>query len=486
MHRRTKRVNWALAVCMMILLSVFLPAAASASSAFDEIIITSDTLTLGGVDRGATWHSDLETYSTNHPQDIALTDALTELNAAIATGSGWAVFICPSVACGGGGYGQVIVTPPNAHYGFHVDPWSGPFFGVSKTDATLLYFAYADQGEMQIAGANGAAAVGTYSDNNFQEWYFGYTTYSNTSVTARVLYVTNQVDYPSGYTGELVPSTYTPPTPTYVAMGDSFSSGEGNPPFEMGTYSSGVNECHRSTQAYPRLLASDSSLELGPTAFVACAGATTQNVLYGGSGEGAWGEAPQVDALSADTQVVTITIGGNDVGFKNFTSWCLLGSCAQGTPAYNTMMNNITNPSFQVKLKSTYSEILSRVSSTTNVYVVGYPYVTPEDPSDPYCQIFQDQAEDPFAGTESTAARKVVDELNETIESAIDQVEDARLHFVDPTTGGSSNPFDGHDVCATVPYFVYPFAQTESHNWFHPNTAGHQAYADVVKEAMTS
>lgn len=76
-----------------------------------------------------------------------------------------------------------------------------------------------------------------------------------------------------------VVTLYTPVV-KYVAMGDSFSSGEGNPPFEAGTDEGGVNECHRSDRAYPRLIAGSSNgiPSLSLTDFRACSGAVTSNI----------------------------------------------------------------------------------------------------------------------------------------------------------------------------------------------------------------
>ena len=66
----------------------------------------------------------------------------------------------------------------------------------------------------------------------------------------------------------------------YVAMGDSFSSGEGVTPFITGTDKNAPDEnrCHRSEDAYPLLLEEDEDLNLNLTAFVACSGATTSNI----------------------------------------------------------------------------------------------------------------------------------------------------------------------------------------------------------------
>jgi lysophospholipase L1-like esterase len=89
----------------------------------------------------------------------------------------------------------------------------------------------------------------------------------------------------------------------YVAMGSSFAAGPGIPvPAD-----SPPTRCARSTNNYPQQLARKRSLTLVD---VSCSGATTAHLL------GPWNElAPQLDALTPDTALVTVTIGGNDVNY---------------------------------------------------------------------------------------------------------------------------------------------------------------------------
>lgn len=103
----------------------------------------------------------------------------------------------------------------------------------------------------------------------------------------------------------------------YVAMGSSFASGSGVAPYEA----SAPVRCQRSVDNYAHQLARKRKLNLVD---VSCGGATTAHIL------GPWGELPpQVDALTADTTLVTITIGGNDLGY---IGGLIAGSCG-GTPA---------------------------------------------------------------------------------------------------------------------------------------------------------
>lgn len=89
----------------------------------------------------------------------------------------------------------------------------------------------------------------------------------------------------------------------YVALGSSFAAGPGVGPNTPGT----PDRCGRGTLNYPNLLAKQLKLSLVDAT---CSGATTQHVL------GPWNEVPpQIESVTADTRLVTITIGGNDVNF---------------------------------------------------------------------------------------------------------------------------------------------------------------------------
>jgi len=289
----------------------------------------------------------------------------------------------------------------------------------------------------------------------------------------RPVFINMPVTYPTGYEGVTVPSEYTAPPSTYVAMGDSFSSGEGNPPFEYGT-NTGSNACHRSPQAYPRLLQSDPNLGLGSTAFVACSGAKTSNVLNGGSADGAWGETPQIDALSADTKVVTITIGGNNVGFTDYAIACAETLCGPGTFDYDYIMGAINDSDFYDSLVATYESILTHAPNA-HVYVSGYPYLAAE-------------GSDVCGAIDLTGVWAVQNQLNAVIEDAVGDVASTipttRVHYVDPNHTGS--PFSGKYLCnGGTSDFNGLYWPSNTEYSFHPNADGHQDFKSVFENAMS-
>lgn len=89
----------------------------------------------------------------------------------------------------------------------------------------------------------------------------------------------------------------------YVAMGSSFAAGSGIDESKPGSPA----RCGRSVSNYAALVAEHFNLALDDQT---CGGATTESILA------PWGELPaQIDAVNADTRLVTITVGGNDIGY---------------------------------------------------------------------------------------------------------------------------------------------------------------------------
>lgn len=137
----------------------------------------------------------------------------------------------------------------------------------------------------------------------------------------------------------------------YVALGDSYSSGLG-----AGSYGSS-GSCDVSSVAYPQLWANANA----PASFtnVTCAGATTSDVINS-----------QVNSLSASTNLVSITIGGNDIGFSSVMETCVLestSSCISAVDQAETAANS-TLPS---ELDNAYNAI-SAHAPNARVVVLSY------------------------------------------------------------------------------------------------------------------
>lgn len=106
------------------------------------------------------------------------------------------------------------------------------------------------------------------------------------------------------------PTTAVLTQPTLVVLGDSFASGVGNPP-----YFDATDTCKRSEAAYGELLARYRFVTR--QAFVACSGAKTTDV----ADPTATGPR-QVDSITADTDIVTVQVLGNDFFVGTLEAMC--------------------------------------------------------------------------------------------------------------------------------------------------------------------
>lgn len=292
--------------------------------------------------------------------------------------------------------------------------------------------------------------------NSWGEYNSGFTNY----------FVNAPVVYPPDYEGEYVRKSL-----NYVALGDSFSSGEGNPPFETGT----EDTCHRSSFAYPRLLESSKYLRL--TEFAACSGAISSDI------DGT-GQNDQISALSQNTDIVTLTVGGNDAGFKDFATACTLSLCDFTTQIYDDTHDKITND-LPSKLADVYEAIDQETSNDAHIYVLGYPNILPAQmPTGPnsMCWPFNGGVNDPDPAQNNGAAAFAIQTLlNDTIEQAVGDFGSSKFQYINPNDNDS--PFNGHDWCTQDRYFNQITFNQLSYS-YHPNISGHAAYADIVNGKM--
>ncbi|MFD7660176.1 SGNH/GDSL hydrolase family protein [Actinosynnema sp. NPDC059797] len=215
----------------------------------------------------------------------------------------------------------------------------------------------------------------------------------------------------------------------YVALGDSYSSGTGAPPYVGGT-------CFRSSRGYAQLWAD--SHDVSSFRYAACGGATTASMT------------DQFASLDAGTDLVTITIGGNDVGFANTMVTCVTAS---DTTCVNTVNAGIENArtALPPKLDATYATIRSRAPGAT-VVVLGYPRLVEPNGS---C----------LSATKRAALNRGADALHETIAAraaaAGFRYVDARAHFA------------GHGACGSSPW-INQFSLLRLVESFHPNANGYR------------
>ena len=250
---------------------------------------------------------------------------------------------------------------------------------------------------------------------------------------------------------------------TWVALGDSYSSGTGSPPYDADSKgfappaSADGSNCQRASSAYaPFIFSQVNHGRWNKLVFAACRGAVTQDVI-----------TRQASALTADTTTVTLTIGGNDAGFASVMTKCL-ADITSGAPICNSGIdaaNKYIALTLPQKLDDTYKVIRTFAPNAT-IYVLDYPQIYEETPS---CGI-----------SLSLAIRKRLNTVARNLQTVIEgAVQRAGSGFVpvdiDP-------PFTGRRICSSDQAIT---DATSFGDAYHPNFSGHTIIASTLDEAFS-
>jgi lysophospholipase L1-like esterase len=239
----------------------------------------------------------------------------------------------------------------------------------------------------------------------------------------------------------------------YVALGDSYAAGQGAGPY--------LDGCFRSENAYSELADELKSVKFASNA--ACSGKTTQDVVNS-----------QLGQLNRKTGLVTITAGGNNLGFGNLVSYC--GAVAFGSTAAGPACQAASAyAEAQLTSGQLYADVLSMIQSVhaaapnARIVVTGYPYLF-----------------DPIAGGRTDAlavftyqATELANNLDGTIAAAATTAAiggGINVDYVDVRKA-----FAGHGVLTPDPW-INLGSPVLSDN-FHPNAKGYQAYFAALSAA---
>ncbi|GAX52112.1 lipase [Streptomyces olivochromogenes] len=245
----------------------------------------------------------------------------------------------------------------------------------------------------------------------------------------------------------------------YVALGDSYTSGPLIPRQVDAN-------CARSDQNYPSLVATRR-----PTSTftdVSCAGATTDHMWKAQGTNG-----PQLNAVERSTDLVTVQIGGNDIGFSSIIGTCAALSSKEpsGNPCqqyYNSSgFDQLTRKVIETAPK--IARVLRAVHDRAphaRVLVVGYPDLLPDDGSGCYPSV-------PFAAKDFAYLRDVGKRLNLMMRTV---ALFSRAEYVD-----TYRPTVGHDMCkAPADRWIEPLQPASPAAPAHPNAKGEAAMAGAV------
>ncbi|MGI5340956.1 SGNH/GDSL hydrolase family protein [Streptomyces sp. CA-181903] len=237
------------------------------------------------------------------------------------------------------------------------------------------------------------------------------------------------------------PAAAGPPV-SYAVLGDSFSSGVG-----AGPYDPAGGLCLRSPRAYGPLWAAAHGVR--DFRFPACAGATSDDVLR-----------KQVAVLDPGVRLVTLTLGGNDVGYSSVMLACsvgLLGACDAEVDRAEAEMDR----SLPHRLDAAYHAIAQRAPHA-RVVVLGYPHLF----GAPSCLI-----------PSPPNARRMDSALDHLDAVIADRARAARFTYLD-----ARRAFAGHGACSGAPW-INPAGPLFWES-YHPNAAGQRGYFGVLSRGI--
>ncbi|MET8152353.1 hypothetical protein ACIBSW_36455 [Actinoplanes sp. NPDC049668] len=334
------------------------------------------------------------------------------------------------------------------------------------------------------------------------------------------------------------------PAAQYVALGDSYSSGEGTKPYDRNSDlkrtnggPTSKNACHRSTNgAYPRLVKLPGASETieqqaaqGKASFalIACSGATTAGVATeavnkppaasDSGGHTDWGSAAfqhgemtQVDQgyLDVDTTHVTISVGGNDARFAEVIRGCIL-RLADGCELDDyklTRDNGKVDPEplyryetklirdwLPAKLKATYRAIHERAPHA-KIVVVGYPQMRPDEEPNGTCwgmsgetQVFLNELTHNLTAATMKAVSEVHDEgvniryLNSTLKWRL--ISDGGKHWACMNIPSGDDDTRWTEAVLGQSEDGSGNSDPGTGSW-HPNDVGHRQLASMVSSVL--
>lgn len=290
----------------------------------------------------------------------------------------------------------------------------------------------------------------------------------------------------------------------YLAMGDSYSAGEGLRPYIDGT-DTATNSCHRSDAAYSSLLRlpgdspktiRDMPVTTATWKFIACSGAKTDNILFSGQHN----EDSQIAQLIVRArsgmapELVTLTIGGNDVGFVPIITYCAthaIETCDEASEWSPWGNGKSLGTYLDSSLEELSSQIKERVvveikksAPDAAVFILGYPQLfrprSDVDLGDCDLSVVYREGELAFLRALETRVNRVIDLA----------AQDSGVHFVDTTQG-----FTGHEICGKDGEWISGIVKPEptldptnrfgyhpvGRGAFHPNREGQEALARQLR-----
>lgn len=242
----------------------------------------------------------------------------------------------------------------------------------------------------------------------------------------------------------------------YVALGDSFAAGTGVPPYVDDTCR------HSTTSAYPTLLAKWPAFR--DQSDVTCSGATTAHI------------AAQLVAaeIGANTRTVTVTVGGNDVGWSATLAGCVAypAGCSAGFAALAAKIPAVKDSVAGVV------RAIAEDAPNAEIYVTGYPYLFGNFTGS--CTVGTSPLGQPIVvdRTLATTVNAATLGLNAAIAGGVVKAEDRDATYVNVAALSLT-----HGLCGSGTDWINGASFGGGSilpQSLHPNAAGEQAYANRI------
>jgi lysophospholipase L1-like esterase len=224
--------------------------------------------------------------------------------------------------------------------------------------------------------------------------------------------------------------------------------------------------CLKSTNDYPSVLAR----RIGAASFtdVTCSGARTEDLVSRSQTIRSERVPPQLDAVSSDTQLVTVTIGGNDVDLPTLAAKCRRTSLDVPPCSPDLVVDGVDGISRAIEADAdSWSALVAAIRAKApgaRVIVVGYgTYVRPEGcfPAEPINPV------------DAAYFQAKLDELDGRLQRV---AADEGVDFFD------TRPLSvGHDICAAPDdRYIEGFTPIRPAAPLHPNGAGAAAFGSAL------
>jgi lysophospholipase L1-like esterase len=256
------------------------------------------------------------------------------------------------------------------------------------------------------------------------------------------------------------------PNPTYVSLGDSYAAGP-LIPLQVPLFG-----CLKSNNNYANLTARNLGITLKDAS---CSGAETEDMTSPQNVDPDGPNPPQFDSLTKQTRIVTLQIGGNDIGFSSIAEDCASATSNEGTPCQDRYVHD-GRDEISERIQATaplVAAVLQRIrarSPKARVLVVNYAAILPDEGPGCWPQM-------PITDGDVPYVRAKEKELNAMLAT---QAAAAGAEVIDWYTASI-----GHDACQPpVIRWVEPVVPVNAAAPIHPNLGGMIGASELLTAAL--